>query len=195
MCILWFVFNSCMLGDEPVTSGTIPYFTQEFESHIFLLYIQMDGIWPFISCSAFKTLHILWFLFRSCLMWDGLVTSCTNVEQAPDFNSHSSTKFLTLIVLGVQGPPQTPPPTWGCVIVDTNFVWKLKKISFLLYQLLLVSLYSCYAILQQSWTLAVVQWPTASENRFKPVTFAKFLQYNLYKYSNFEVFWPVNSKV
>ena len=35
----------------------------------------------------------------------------------------------------------------------------------------------------------------ASENWFGPVTFANFFQYNLYKYSNFEVFWPVNSKV
>jgi hypothetical protein len=40
----------------------------------------------------------------------------------------------------------------------------------------------------QSSTLAVVRWPTASEN------WLKFVQKNLYKYSNFEVFGPVNSK-
>jgi len=50
----------------------------------------------------------------------------------------------------------------------------------------------------QSSTLAVVRWPTASENWFGPVTFAKknsIESTNVYKYSNFEVFWPVNSKV
>jgi hypothetical protein len=38
---------------------------------------------------------------------------------------------------------------------------------------------------KQSSTLAVVRWPTASENGFGPVTFANFSQQNLYKYSNF----------
>ena len=66
----------------------------------------------------------------------------------------------------------------------SNSKWKLKNL-----------LVQTQVLLVQSLTLAVVRWPTACENWFGPVTFAKFFQQNLYKYSNFEVFWPVNSKV